>query len=63
MIVGKVQTSKKKCRYICFGGTLGGLFASEGWYSMSKLLPCPVCHDSWLYVSDNTYGANYECKE
>lgn len=26
------------------------------------LLPCPVCGGAWFYVSDNTYGADYENK-
>ena len=26
------------------------------------LLPCPACDDSWYYISDNTYGADYENK-
>lgn len=26
------------------------------------LLPCPFCGDSWFFVSDNTYGADYENK-
>lgn len=27
---------------------------------MIKLLPCPYCKDSWLFVSDYDYGSAYE---
>ena len=27
---------------------------------MIKQLPCPYCKDSWLFVSDYSYGSAYE---
>lgn len=42
--------------------TTNNLFYTADKKIPELLLPCPHCDDSWYYVSDNTYGANYENK-
>lgn len=27
---------------------------------MNRLIPCPYCNDSWLFVSEYDYGSDYE---
>ena len=29
---------------------------------LKKLLPCPLCNDSWLFASEYDYGSDYENK-